>query len=31
VVFANCGHVPHEKCPDAFLQAVIDLLEEEVI
>lgn len=22
VTFQNCGHVPQEECPDAFLQAV---------
>ncbi len=27
VVIPNCGHVPHEECPEPFLQAVTDFLE----
>jgi len=27
VVIPNCGHVPHEECPDAFLRAVNDFLD----
>lgn len=26
VVIPQCGHVPHEECPDAFLQAIIEFL-----
>jgi pimeloyl-ACP methyl ester carboxylesterase len=26
VVTPQCGHVPHEECPDAFLQAIIEFL-----
>lgn len=26
VVIPNCGHVPHEECPDATLQAIADFL-----
>jgi pimeloyl-ACP methyl ester carboxylesterase len=28
VVIENCGHIPHEECPDAFLEAVFDFLAE---
>ena len=27
VVIPQCGHVPHEECPDVFMQAVTDFLE----
>jgi len=27
VVIPNCGHVPHEECPQPFLQAVTDFLD----
>jgi pimeloyl-ACP methyl ester carboxylesterase len=27
VVIPNCGHIPHEECPDAFMQAVNDFLK----
>ncbi len=27
VVIPNCGHIPHEECPKAFLKAVQDFLE----
>lgn len=27
-VFANCGHVPQEECPEPFLEAVFDFLTE---
>jgi pimeloyl-ACP methyl ester carboxylesterase len=27
VVIHNCGHVPHEECPDPFLEAVVPFLE----
>ena len=30
VVIPDCGHVPHEECPGAFLQAVTGFLEEEI-
>ena len=26
VVIPNCGHIPHEECPELFLQAVADFL-----
>jgi pimeloyl-ACP methyl ester carboxylesterase len=26
VVIPNCGHIPHEECPAAFLRAVKDFL-----
>jgi pimeloyl-ACP methyl ester carboxylesterase len=26
VIFENCGHLPHEECPDAFMQAVSEFL-----
>jgi pimeloyl-ACP methyl ester carboxylesterase len=26
VVIPDCGHIPHEECPEAFLQAVTDFL-----
>jgi pimeloyl-ACP methyl ester carboxylesterase len=26
VVIPNCGHVPHEECPQAFMQAVAEFL-----
>jgi len=26
VLLPNCGHVPHEECPDAFMQAVVQYL-----
>ncbi|MFQ5811664.1 MAG: alpha/beta fold hydrolase [Anaerolineae bacterium] len=26
VVIPNCGHIPHEECPEPFLQAVTDFL-----
>jgi pimeloyl-ACP methyl ester carboxylesterase len=26
VIIANCGHIPHEECPQPFLQAVTDFL-----
>jgi pimeloyl-ACP methyl ester carboxylesterase len=26
VVIPNCGHVPHEECPDAFLAATLDFV-----
>jgi pimeloyl-ACP methyl ester carboxylesterase len=26
VVIPNCGHIPHEECPEAFLEAVRDFL-----
>jgi pimeloyl-ACP methyl ester carboxylesterase len=26
VVITNCGHVPHEECPEEFLDAVLDFL-----
>ena len=29
VVIPNCGHVPHEECPDAFLRAVTDFVNKE--
>jgi pimeloyl-ACP methyl ester carboxylesterase len=28
VVVSDCGHVPHEECPEAFLAAVVDFVEE---
>ncbi len=28
VVIPDCGHVPHEECPEAFLEAMRDFLEE---
>jgi len=28
VVIPDCGHVPHEECPDVFLQSVTDFLAE---
>jgi pimeloyl-ACP methyl ester carboxylesterase len=28
VVVPNCGHVPHEECPDAFMQAVNGFLAQ---
>jgi len=27
-VLADCGHVPHEECPDAFLSAVADFMAD---
>jgi pimeloyl-ACP methyl ester carboxylesterase len=27
-IIANCGHVPHEECPEPFLQAVNDFLDK---
>ena len=27
VIFKNCGHVPHEECPDAFLEAVTPFIK----
>jgi len=26
VVIPDCGHIPHEECPEPFLQAVTDFL-----
>ena len=26
VVIPDCGHIPHEECPESFLQAVTDFL-----
>lgn len=26
VIFKNCGHVPHEECPDAFMGAVVPFI-----
>jgi pimeloyl-ACP methyl ester carboxylesterase len=31
VVIPNCGHVPHEECPQAFLEAVQGFLSERAI
>lgn len=31
VIIPNCGHVPHEECPELFLEAVTDFLKEEAI
>ncbi len=28
VVIPDCGHIPHEECPEAFLQAVADFLDK---
>ena len=28
VVIPNCGHLPHEECPEPFLQAVTDFLDK---
>jgi pimeloyl-ACP methyl ester carboxylesterase len=30
VVFPNCGHVPQEECPQAFLEAVLGFVRETV-
>jgi pimeloyl-ACP methyl ester carboxylesterase len=27
VIFENCGHVPHEECPEAFMEAVAPFLQ----
>jgi pimeloyl-ACP methyl ester carboxylesterase len=27
-VIENCGHIPHEECPEPFLEAVVELLNE---
>jgi pimeloyl-ACP methyl ester carboxylesterase len=29
VVIPNCGHVPHEECPEPFLQAVRQFLNRQ--
>jgi pimeloyl-ACP methyl ester carboxylesterase len=28
VVIPDCGHIPHEECPELFLQAVTDFLNQ---
>jgi len=28
VVIPDCGHIPHEECPEPFLQAVTDFLDK---
>jgi pimeloyl-ACP methyl ester carboxylesterase len=30
-VFQNCGHLPQEECPDLFLDAVEQFIQNEII